>query len=132
MKFEQAMEKLKSGKKIRRRQWEKIISIRALKGRGFETETDRGQVIFQPDIPISYEDFIGDDWEILPDPQNYKVFISKQKELYINGRKISNDCTYSLTDWIDYTKPRKETLMERKATIDVSFVVDIDECLFEW
>lgn len=135
MKFEQAIEKLKGGARITRKGWENNVrstfSIKATSRGLFEIENGIGETSIQDSLPVNFEDCIADDWEIIIDPKNYKIFVSKQGELYINGEKISNQCSYTLTDWLDKSKPKKEALMERTAKIDISFIVNVDECAFE-
>jgi hypothetical protein len=134
MKFEQAIEKLKNGARITRKGWKNnvhsMFSIKATSRGKFEIKNGIGQTDIQDSLPVKYEDCIADDWEIIIDPKDYKIFVSKQGELYINGDKISNQCSCTLTDWIDKDKPRKQALMERTAKIDISFIVDVDECAF--
>lgn len=135
MKFEQAIEKLKNGARITRKGWKNNVrstfSVKATSRGKFEIENGIGQTDIQDSLPINYADCIADDWEIVIDPKDYKIYISNQGELYINGKKISNNCSYTLTDYIDDSKPREQALMERTAKIDISFIVNVDECAFE-
>lgn len=135
MKFAEAIEKLKAGMRIRRKAWQNNMytttSIKLDKCGKLEVKRGLGVTTIQPELPVSYEDCIADDWEVLVFPKDYKIFVSKQGELYINGEKISNQCSYTLTDWLDKSKPKKEALMERTAKIDISFIVNVDECAFE-
>lgn len=59
-----------------------------------------------------------------------KSDIDDEEKIY-KGEKISNNCSYTLTDYIDDSKPRKQALMERTAHIRLSFIVNADECAFE-
>lgn len=134
MKFAEAIEKLKSGMRIRRKAWQNNMytttSIKLDKCGELEVKRGLGETTIQPELPVSYKDCIADDWEVLVLPKDYKIFVSEQGELYINGVKISNNCSYTLEDYMDDSKPRKQALMERNAIISLSFIVDVDECAF--
>lgn len=134
MKFAEAIEKLKSGMRIRRKAWQNNMytttSIKLDKCGELEVKRGLGETTIQPELPVSYKDCIADDWEVLVLPKDYKIFVSEQGELYINGVKISNNCSYTLEDYMDDSKPRKQALMERNAIISLSFIVNVDECAF--
>lgn len=135
MKFAEAIEKLKAGMRIRRKAWQNNMytttSIKLDKCGELEVKCGLGETKIQPELPVTYRNCIADDGEIIIDPKDYKIYVSKQGKIYINGEKISNNCSYTLTDYIDDSKPRKQALMERTAHIRLSFIVNADECAFE-
>lgn len=134
MKFAEAIEMLKNGRSIRRKKWRNntytIASIKLAERGELEVKCGSGETKIQSELPVTYADFIADDWEVIALPKDYKIFVSKQGELYINGVKISNNCSYTLEDYMDDSKPRKQALMERNAIISLSFIVNVDECAF--
>lgn len=134
MKFAEAIEMLKNGRSIRRKKWRNntytIASIKLAERGELEVKCGSGETKIQSELPVTYTDFIADDWEVIALPKDYKIFVSEQGELYINGVKISNNCSYTLEDYMDDIKPRKQALMERNAIISLSFIVNVDECAF--
>ena len=135
MKFAEAIEKLKNRKRIRRKKWQNntytTTSIKLAECGELEIKCGLGETKIQPELPVTYRNCIADDGEIIIDPKDYKIYVSKQGKIYINGEKISNNCSYTLTDYIDDSKPRKQTLMKQTAHIRLSFIVNADECAFE-
>lgn len=75
MKFAEAIEKLKSGMRIRRKAWQNNMytttSIKLDKCGELEVKRGLGETTIQPELPVSYKDCIADDWEVLVFPKDY-------------------------------------------------------------
>lgn len=71
MKFEEALTLLLGGKRLRRRGWRPRVSISYKDGDRFFTMTVHFEALEKDDIVRNWspyaEDFIEDDWEVVPD-----------------------------------------------------------------
>lgn len=68
MKFAEAIEKLKKGMSIRRKKWRNntyITSIKLAECGELEVKCRSGETKIQSELPVTYTDFIADDWEVI-------------------------------------------------------------------
>lgn len=87
--FEEALQALKSGKKIRQKSKPQRIFKYDGKNIYNINEVDK----YGKDFLLSCYDLVSDDWEVCNAPNDFKVFIDKENVLYINGEKvIENVC----------------------------------------
>ena len=87
--IKEALQALKSGKKIRQKSKPQRIFKYDGKNIYNINEIDK----YGKDFLLSCYDLVSDDWEVCNAPNDFKVFIDKENVLYINGEKvIENVC----------------------------------------
>ena len=60
------------------------------------------------------DDIFSDEWEIYTNPSDYKFFMDKNKNFYINGQKVESVISANVT----YERGIERAMMELKFFID--------------
>lgn len=84
MTFEKALQALKSGKKIRQKNKPQRIFKYDGKNIYNINEIDK----YGKDFSLSCYDLVSEDWEVCKEPKDYKIFVDKEKNVYIGGVKL--------------------------------------------